>query len=396
MNKKIKKIIAADIALYIAGMGTFLTFHYIVPYSMDSGTVITDSQTAEKFSLPDETDKKTDDMPSLAGAVFADKDSAEKKIPPEDFSGDLPGNFPEFNFDGSEHKRNLPDEEGTEHKKHSAGKHGGGFADNNETSEISSDKSPTAIETASSEIIASERTDTADITVKKCICGSGEDTVTYYLADIYVTSADEIKTAFADGRYGKNIRAGVDETAEENGAIIAISGDYYGNSEDGVVIRNGVLYRNNPTNADVCVLFSDGSMKTYSPDDFDADKVISEGAWQAWTFGPALLDENGNIPDTFNTNSYIYGNNPRCAIGMISPGHYVFVVVDGRDKGYSRGVDLSELSAIMRDAGCICAYNLDGGNSSAMYFGDGFISSPSGGGRDISDIVYIGQRSEIS
>ena len=390
MNKKIKKIIAADIALYLAGMGTFLAFHYIVPYSMDTGTVITDPQSAEKFSLPDEKSKGENDMPDLAGAVFADKSSAEKNAPPdeENFSRKFPGSPPDGfsgDFPGS-----PSDEKGTGHKKRPSGKHGGGFADNNDTTEISSDKNNTVFENMTSEVIASERSDTADITVKKCTYGSGEDIVTYYLADIYVTSADAVKTAFAGGTYGKNIRAGVDEMAEDAGAMIAISGDYYGNSEDGVVIRNGVLYRNNPTNADICVLFSDGTMKTYSPDDLDADKVISEGAWQAWTFGPALLDGNGNIPETFNTNSYIYGNNPRCAVGTVSPGHYVFVVVDGRDKGYSRGADLSELAAIMRDAGCTCAYNLDGGGSSAMYFGDSFISSPSGGGRDISDIVYIG------
>ncbi len=444
MNKRIKKIIAADIALYLAGMGTFLAFHYIVPYSMDTAVVITDTVSAEQFSLPEKsgedeiegntasTHNEPADKDDKDAALKSESGSEKKNFPKErpenmpDFSGDKPegfgdmpsfpdgmpeafgekpdfpdgmfggfGDFPEPPSDGGERKKPSSDGDGSEHSHRPSGKHGDmGFADNNETTEIASDNSQKHIESVDMETVASERNDTADVTVKKCTFGSGEDTVTYYLADIYVTSATQIKTAFANGSYGKNIRSNVDEMAKENNAVLAVSGDYYGNSEDGIVIRNGTLYRDNTTNADICVLFTDGTMKTYSPSEFNADEVIAAGAWQAWTFGPALLDGNGNIPDTFNTNSYIYGNNPRCAIGMIAPGHYVFVVVDGRNKGYSKGVDLTALAEIMADAGCTCAYNLDGGNSSAMYFGDGYISEPSGGGREISDIIYIGQGEE--
>jgi exopolysaccharide biosynthesis protein len=179
--------------------------------------------------------------------------------------------------------------------------------------------------------------------------------------------------------------------AEENNALLAISGDYYGNGEDGVVIRNGVLYRSDVNEADVCVLFSNGTMKTYSPEDFDADEVIAEGAWQAWTFGPQLLDGSGNILSSFNTTSYINGTNPRCAMGYVSEGHYVFVVVDGRDEGYSKGVTLSELAQIMADTGCKTAYNLDGGKSAAMVYNGDYVNQPADGGRAISDIIYIGE-----
>ena len=139
----------------------------------------------------------------------------------------------------------------------------------------------------------------------------------------------------------------------------------------------------------ICVLFTNGTMKTYAPDEFDADEVIAQSAWQAWTFGPQLLDGKGNILSSFNTTTYLNSTNPRCAIGYITQGHYVFVVVDGREEGYSKGVTLSELAQIMVDAGCNSAYNLDGGKSAAMVYQGEYVNQPADGGRTVSDIVYI-------
>lgn len=70
----------------------------------------------------------------------------------------------------------------------------------------------------------------------------------------------------------------------------------------------------------------------------------------------------------------------------------MFVVVDGREEGYSRGVTMTELAQIMVDLGCQVAYNLDGGGSSTMYFNGQVINQPSNGGeRGTSDILYIAQ-----
>ena len=42
------------------------------------------------------------------------------------------------------------------------------------------------------------------------------------------------------------------------------------------------------------------------------------------------------------------------------------VVVDGRQQGYSEGMNLHELGSVMRDLGCWNATNMDGGGSSVM------------------------------
>ena len=88
----------------------------------------------------------------------------------------------------------------------------------------------------------------------------------------------------------------------------------------------------------------------------------------------------------------IQGDNPRTGVGVISNNHYVFVVVDGRSTGYSRGASLAEFAAIFKSLGCTTAYNLDGGGSSTMYFMGRVVNNPLGKNqeRGTSDILYIG------
>ena len=65
--------------------------------------------------------------------------------------------------------------------------------------------------------------------------------------------------------------------------------------------------------------------------------------------------------------------------------------MDGRQEGYSTGMTLEELSQLFYDMGCQEAYNLDGGQSAVMAFDGELANQPYGGGRNISDILYIGE-----
>ena len=82
--------------------------------------------------------------------------------------------------------------------------------------------------------------------------------------------------------------------------------------------------------------------------------------------------------------------NPRSAIGYYEPGHYCFVVVDGRQDDYSHGLLLPGLSKIFEQLGCACAYNLDGGGSAVMTFNhERFSRQSNGAGRELGDILLI-------
>jgi exopolysaccharide biosynthesis protein len=88
-------------------------------------------------------------------------------------------------------------------------------------------------------------------------------------------------------------------------------------------------------------------------------------------------------------------NNPRCAIGYVSKGHYLVLVVDGRCD-QSPGTSLWELAQVFCELGAETAYNLDGGGSATMIFNGKLINTPytswnkPSGERRVSDIVYFG------
>ncbi len=210
---------------------------------------------------------------------------------------------------------------------------------------------------------------------------------TYYLADIYVRDITCFQSAMAGDTYGSGFRDSIEDMAALKDALLAVNGDYYGNTSEGVVIRNGVIYRANPTDCDVCVLYYDGTMRVMPGSSFSVEDAVSQGAWQAWTFGPALLNTDGSVLTSFDSTGRIISANPRTAIGYYEPGHYCMVVVDGR--GESAGITLPELSKLFYSLGCTAAYNLDGGNSSVMVWNSEVINNPSGGGRESSDALLI-------
>ena len=226
------------------------------------------------------------------------------------------------------------------------------------------------------------RDDTVFVTVKTVQA----DGAVYHIADVYLRDLSALKTAFATGEFVPGAKVSTLSMARENGAVFALSGDYCGIRERGVVIRNGKAYRFGRAH-DVCVLYCDGTMETFAPATFHAEREWKKGIWQAWDFGPELLEKDGRARTSFSPG--IAGKNPRCAIGYYAPGHYAFVAVDGRQE-QSEGMTLSELAKLFEDLGCCRAYNLDGGHSAVMVWQGEMYSSPSKpGGRAISDIIYL-------
>ena len=168
--------------------------------------------------------------------------------------------------------------------------------------------------------------------------------VTYYVADVQLSDATALRSAFANDQFGANITDLVSSIATDNNAVFAINGDYYGFRSTGIVIRNGTIYRDSGARQGLAI-YKDGTMKVY--------------------------DET------------------QTAIGIIDDNHFVFVVVDGRSRT-SSGVTMSGLAEIMQSLGAKTAYNLDGGGSSEMWFNGQVVNNPSNGGeRATSDIIYI-------
>lgn len=271
-----------------------------------------------------------------------------------------------------------------------------GSGETGASGEASSSASPEG-ETAVTSDDWSYHSSDIDIGISQVETGEGKEKVTYYVADVQLSNGASLSSAFAKNAFGRNIIENTSVIASNNEALFAINGDYYGFRSDGVIIRNGTLYRNEPVRTGLA-LYADGTMKSYDETKQAAAALLAEGVTQTYSFGPALVQNSKvtanldqvKIDSNFGNRS-IQGANPRTGIGLISANHYIFVVVDGRKEGYSAGMTLTQFAQLFKELGAAEAYNLDGGGSSTMFFQGRVVNNPLGKGteRGVSDILFI-------
>lgn len=226
--------------------------------------------------------------------------------------------------------------------------------------------------------------------------GEGQEKITYLAADIQLGDATDLRAAFAQNQYGLNIKDTVSGMAQEHDAFFAVNGDYYGYRTDGIVLRNGILYRDEPTGRECLVMYKDGTARAMREGTVSGEKLVEEGAWNVFSFGPVLV-EDGKIREGLDEpykvdilNESISGKQPRMGIGILGENHLLIVAVDGRAEGYSCGMTFQEFAQLFADYGCELAYNLDGGSSVTMYQEGQILNQPSSGEeRRISDMIYI-------
>lgn len=209
-----------------------------------------------------------------------------------------------------------------------------------------------------------------------------------FVADIYVASAQYFKRALSHDQWGANAESPATLAVRSN-AILAMTGDYSHLFSKGLVVANGeVLRKSSNALRDNCLIYSDGSMVTFKRGKMEVKDVIKQDIWQSFLFGPALLKSDGSPYEKFNSNIGVA--NPRSVIGYFAPGHFCFVLVEGRQTN-QKGLALVPLSSFMSELGCASAYNLDGGQSAMLWFNGQLVNNPYNGGRALTDIAYIGE-----
>lgn len=208
--------------------------------------------------------------------------------------------------------------------------------------------------------------------------------LTWFEADLYgdLDAGEMLRTVQNDPEKMGKVRVDATETAKKHNVVFAMNTDYYtyrvavnNNRHTGIVIRDGrILYDDSYTekqvtnsmfpNLDMLAFMPDGSLKVYHSWEKTAQEFIDEGVQTVYSFGPYLLLD-GKVSERAYANNE--NKNPRCAIGMVEPGHYVAIMCEGRLKR-SAGVTISYLAKMMRAKGCQVAFNMDGGQTAVMVF----------------------------
>lgn len=141
----------------------------------------------------------------------------------------------------------------------------------------------------------------------------------------------------------------------------------------GCIIRDGQIFSEKqlpPTSkrfppTDVMALFPDGRMEVFNSREHTAEEYLAMGVTSTLSFGPIML-RNGEY-DLARIQQFAKENAPRTAIGMIEPGHYIAIMVEGRHKE-SHGESVEALTYRFKERGVMEAINLDGGETACILF----------------------------
>lgn len=215
------------------------------------------------------------------------------------------------------------------------------------------------------------------------------ENLVYYAVEIALTSPYQLLTAFAGNRITN--RDYTSSIAESNNALLAINGDFCGYNSNGIIIRNGILYRDTASSRSMLIYDGNGNFSFMPEEGASGQAVLDAGAFHTFSFGPVLV-ENGQPTSDEVIEAHFLSHRvrePRTAIGQLGPLHYLILVVDGRQES-SQGMLFSELQQTFVDYGVISAYNLDGGGSATLYYNGEVLNSPCvEGERRVSDIIFF-------
>lgn len=206
-----------------------------------------------------------------------------------------------------------------------------------------------------------------------------------YVAKVKVFDPSVLKLSLGQGEYGKaeTTRAAV----AREGAIFGINaGGFMYSSQSGTgmyfplgnTLIEGKLVENFKKPAGEELFFSgftrDGKLVggIYNT---QAELLQSGAVWGS-SFIPILIQDRQalTIPAKWRN-----ARHPRTIVGNLHNGDLFFMVIDGRQSGWSDGVTLEEMQRKLAQMGAISAYNLDGGGSTTMVFKDKVINRPAEG-----------------
>ena len=200
----------------------------------------------------------------------------------------------------------------------------------------------------------------------------------WFETDIRTRGDERFRTVMTDPEHpGKKNRYPFD-IAKDAGFVLGFSDDFYAERMNkkqtvGIIIREGEIISSKTNrkrnshlpNLDMMIQYPDGVLEVCECTEYTAEELIGKGAVNVFSFGPILI-RDGEINEQMYS-GYYRDLEPRHALGMIEPGHYLLLSVQGRRKD-SKGTMLQRVAEMMKERGVTQALNLDGGNTMALMF----------------------------
>jgi len=234
-----------------------------------------------------------------------------------------------------------------------------------------------------------------DPTISVVITADNDNGLLYWIADIEIGDASQLRTAAAAGFESTGTEFG-HVLAKRMNAVVAVDGDYYSYTSDTpIIIRQGVVYRNRlkkKPGQDVLLIDEDGDFHGIEDakagdvgETIDGKKIIN-----AFHFGPLLVN-NGEIRRG-KTNAHMKPEQRSQRVAIAQTGHLKYrIIVTGPNERGSRALNFEEWRAFVASMPDIqVAYNLDGGDSAVLVFNNMKVNDPGNENeRQLADIIYF-------
>lgn len=200
-----------------------------------------------------------------------------------------------------------------------------------------------------------------------------------YLAKVKLKDPSAVKMVLSEDKIGSKGET-TSSVAKRTNAVLAINAGGFARNRDGllypigVTVADGEILTFYQTGLSFIGFNKEGNLvgdEINSREEIKALDVV-HGA----SFVPTLLKDGKKttIPSKWKNQ-----RQPRTMIGHFSNGDLLFIVIDGRQKGYSNGVTLEEAQEKLLEWNVRDAYNLDGGGSSTFVYNGKVLNSPSDG-----------------
>ncbi len=173
-----------------------------------------------------------------------------------------------------------------------------------------------------------------------------DQTILWYEADLQFSAESPIEFLTANAEDPVKGFVYPEKLARDNGAVFAINDDQFGyhlynHKKSGIIIRNkAALYSATRENGnlgwptlDTAAFFGDGTMRVYQSEELTPQQYVDIGAQTVLSFGPWLVRDGKTNP---LLTRYFKTREPRSAIGMIGPYHFVVLSVERAGKTQPR------------------------------------------------------------
>ncbi len=200
-----------------------------------------------------------------------------------------------------------------------------------------------------------------------------------YLTVIYNPANVKLAVPTKLGKYGQTVA----KMCQDNGGLVGINGggfedlDGWGNGSTpyGAIIKDGqLIYEHAGGDGGLIGFNKDHKMYlTYE----EPEVAIQNGMVDAVEFGPFLI-VNGKVSKIHGDGGW--GTADRTVIAQRKDGIVLFLIIEGRQPGYSIGATMGDVQKILLRYKAYNAANLDGGASSTMAVNGKLFNRPSAGG----------------